>query len=305
MASDPFSDILALVNAEAVLSGGFSAGGDWAIRFPARDKLKFCAIVRGRCWIQIENEEVSLEAVAGDVLLLTPGRSFVLFSQLSADPIDGAKVFAGNFGKILSLGGGDDFLQIGGHVQLDPINGKVLADVLPPWIHIHADSPQAPILQWILNQLVQEKSVDLIGAKTVFKQLAQLLFVQVIRAHQSGISDFPAGWLKALSDPQIGRAIRNLHDEPGRHWTLDELAKIAAMSRTNFALRFKMVAGVPPLTYLFNWRMQLAEQELRVKKTPIATLAQSLGYTSESAFSNAFKRINGMAPKTYRDLAEN
>src|SRR4051794_30079420 len=92
-----------------------------------------------------------------------------------------------------------------------------------------------------------------------------------------------------------------MHGDPGGPWQLEELAKSSAMSRTTFALRFKTVAGVPPLTYLHDWRMRIAVRVLREEDTPLSTLAVSLGYSSESAFSNAFKRTIGMAPKCYRD----
>jgi AraC-like DNA-binding protein len=91
-----------------------------------------------------------------------------------------------------------------------------------------------------------------------------------------------------------------MHGDPGRSWRPDELAKVAAMSRTTFALHFKTVAGVAPLAYLTEWRMRLAERALREENGPVAALARSLGYTSESAFSNAFKRVTGSAPKRYR-----
>lgn len=91
-----------------------------------------------------------------------------------------------------------------------------------------------------------------------------------------------------------------MHAEPGRAWQLEELAKASAMSRTTFAHHLKTAAGVPPLTYLTEWRMRLAERALREENTPVSVLAGQLGYTSESAFSNAFKRITGNAPKRYR-----
>jgi AraC-like DNA-binding protein len=109
-----------------------------------------------------------------------------------------------------------------------------------------------------------------------------------------------AGWLRALGDPRIAPALRLMHDDPARPWQLDELAKACAMSRTTFAFHFKKSAGVAPLTYLAQWRMRLAERTLRERNTPVALIAQSLGYTSESAFSNAFKRMTGQSPKAYR-----
>jgi hypothetical protein len=142
MASDPVSDILKLVNAETVVSGGFTAGGSWAVRFPASDEIKFCAIVKGNCCARLDGEAEPVLAAKGDVLLLSARRSFVLASDLGAAPVDAIEVFAGNVSKIAKLGDGDDFSQIGGHVRLDPASGGLLADVLPPWIHIRAASRQ-------------------------------------------------------------------------------------------------------------------------------------------------------------------
>ncbi|NUP63307.1 MAG: helix-turn-helix transcriptional regulator, partial [Nonomuraea sp.] len=92
--------------------------------------------------------------------------------------------------------------------------------------------------------------------------------------------------------------------DPGHPWQLEELARAAAMSRTTFAVRFKEAAGVPPLTYLLDWRMSLAARALRQESVPVATLARSVGYTSESAFSNAFKRAVGVAPRRYRETVK-
>jgi AraC-like DNA-binding protein len=200
---------------------------------------------------------------------------------------------------------GDEWVQIGGKIRLDPHAGALLADMLPPWIHARASSPQAPVLQWLLDQIVREREGELPGAGVASAQLAQLMFVQLLRAHmaQSQPEALPAGWLRALGDPRIAPALRLMHGEPAKAWQLEELAHAVAMSRTTFATRFKAAAGVPPLTYLHNWRMRLAEQGLREGSTPLLALGLSLGYASESAFSNAFKRSMGVSPKRYRDAA--
>jgi AraC-like DNA-binding protein len=212
-------------------------------------------------------------------------------------------VFSPNVSEIVNLGGGEDCLQIGGFVRLDPASGGLLADVLPLLIHIRATSPRATVLQWLLDQLVQERAAELPGANLASAQLAQLIFIQILRAHLEASGDLGAGWLRALGDKRIAPALRLMHSDPARSWQLEELAKATAMSRTTFVVRFKTVAGVPPLTYLLNWRMRLAEHALRADDVPVSALALSLGYTSESAFSNAFKRIIGMAPKRYRHAA--
>lgn len=299
--ADPFSDILRLANAQSVVSGGFTAGGSWAIRFPAFDKLKFAAMIRGSCSLMVDGDEEPVNVEAGDVFLLSLQRPFVLASDLAAVPIEAATVFSPNVSAVVNLGGGESCLQIGGFVRLDPASGSLLADVLPPLIRVQAASPHATPLRWLLDQLVQEQVGERPRASLASAQLAQLIFIQILRAHLEASGELEAGWLRALGDKRIAPALRLMHSDPARSWQLEELARATAMSRTTFVVRFKTVAGVPPLTYLLNWRMRLAERALREEDIAVSALALSLGYTSESAFSNAFKRTIGMGPKRYRD----
>jgi len=303
VSGDPFSDILKLTSAEAFVTGGFTAGGRWAIRFPAPKTIKFFAVVKGQCWVIIENHPEPIQFEAGDVGLMTAQRSFVLASAPNISPVDAMSLFSGAGRTTAKLGNGRDFAHIGGHVLLDPASGRLLADVLPPWIHVPGASVQATTFRWLLDQLVEERAVELPGAQLASAQLAQLLFIQVLRAHLKTSARMPSGWLRALADPRIAPALRLMHADPSRTWHLDELAKSVAMSRTTFALHFRTVAGVAPLTYLTEWRMRLAERALREETTPIATIARSLGYTSESSFSNAFKRVTGNAPKACRSAS--
>jgi AraC-like DNA-binding protein len=300
MVSDPFSEILKLSNAQTTISGGFTAQEPWGIRFPAPEKIKFFAIIKGACWLRLDGAPAPVQVQTGDVIVLCAQRGFVLSSDLETDLIDAHSLFKGITGEIVKLGEGEDCVQIGGHVRLDPASGNLLSDALPPVIHVRSGSPQAGILQWLLDQLVHEGTKGLPGASVASAQIAQLLFVQVLRAHLDNAEPFPAGWLRALGDPRIAPALSLMHGEPGRAWQLHELARAVAMSRTTFALHFKNVVGVPPLTYLLNWRMHLAERALREDNAQVSAVALSLGYTSESAFSNAFKRVMGQAPKRYQ-----
>lgn len=301
MAIDPFSDILKFTNAVSLVTGGFTAGGAWAIRFPAPDKIKFFAVVKGQCWVDIEGEIEPVHFQTGDVGLLAAKRSFVLASDPGVAPVDAMELFSAAGSSTAQLGDGLDFAHVGGHVLLDPASGRLLSDVLPPWIHVPAASPQAANFRWLLDRLVEEQAAELPGAQLASAQFAQLLFIQILRAHLQASDLMPAGWLRALADPRIATALRLMHGDPGRSWHLDELARACAMSRTTFADRFKAVAGVAPLTYLTEWRMRLAERALREDSTPVSVIAPSLGYTSESAFSNAFKRVTGTSPRTYRN----
>lgn len=300
MTVDPFSDVLSLTNAEAVVTGGFTAGGPWAIRFPGRDKIKFFAVVKGSCWVSLEGVAEPFHFETGDVGLLAARRGFVLASDPGIEPVDAMSLFSGSGRTLATLGDGTEFAHIGGHVMLDPTRGGLLANILPPWIHTRAASPQAAIFRWLLDRLIEERDTGQPGAQLASAQLTQLLFIEILRSHLDKASLMPAGWLRALAEPRIAPALRLMHGDPARAWHLEELAKACAMSRTSFAFQFRTVAGIAPLAYLTEWRMRLAERALRDERTPVAVIARSLGYASESAFSNAFKRINGKSPTAYR-----
>ena len=300
MNADPFSDILRLTQAQSLLTGGFSAGGRWAVRFPAPDKIKFFAVVKGSCWARLEGQAEPARFEAGDVGLLSAHLWSILSSDLETEPIEAMALFSGAGRSTAQLGDGSTFVHLGGHVLLDPVSGPLLLNVLPPWIHIRASSPHATAFGWLLERLVAERAESQPGSRLASAQLSQLLFIEILRAHLATSAQLDAGWLRAWSDARIAPAIRAMHEDPARTWHLEDLAQACAMSRTTFATYFKTVAGVPPLTYLADWRMRLAERALRDAATPVSVVAQTLGYASESAFSHAFKRATGNSPKAYR-----
>jgi AraC-like DNA-binding protein len=300
MIVDPASDILEFTKAQTLVTGGFTASGAWALHFPVPKSIKFFAVLRGRCWAAIDGLAEPVAFGPGDVGLLAAPRAFVLASDISVPPKDAMQVFGGAGKTEVTLGDGSDFEYIGGHVLLDPVSGRFLADVLPPWVHVPADRPDAAVFRWLLEQLRVERTSAAFGAQLASAQLAQLLFIHILRTHLAVSDVLPTGWLRALSDPRLAAALRMMHGEPGRAWGLEELAQAASMSRTAFAVRFRSLAGTTPLAYLTAWRMRLAERALREDQVPIAAIGQTLGYSSESAFSNAFKRETGVSPQGYR-----
>ncbi|MDB6079028.1 MAG: AraC family transcriptional regulator, partial [Akkermansiaceae bacterium] len=255
MAADPLSEILRLADARSVVSGGFTAGGAWAIRFPEMLKMKFCALVKGGCLLAIDGQKKPIRAEEGDVFLLCAQRAFTLASDLSVPAVEAAAVFTNDQEPFSQVGEGEDCSVIGGFVYLDPASGELLAGVLPPLIHVRAAAPQATVLRWLLDQFVREGEGALPGSTLVSVQLAQLMFVQILRLHLAGSGALPSGWLRALADPRLAPVMGLIHSDPARAWHLEELAKAASMSRTAFAVHFKAVAGIPPLAYLTEWRM--------------------------------------------------
>lgn len=283
-----------------MVTGGFTAGGRWALRFPVPDKIKFFAIIKGSCWVILDGESDPVLFSAGDVGLLSARRSFILASHCDVEPIDAMSVFSGKGKPHSPIGEGDDFGHIGGHILLNQASGKLLMQVLPPWIHIPAESPQAVSFRWLLDQLVQERIHEQSGSQLASTQLAQLLFIHILRAYLKTPDALSSGWLAILADKRLAPALHLIHADPARNWHLEELAKSCAMSRTTFAQNFRIKAGITPGAYLQQWRMRLAEKALSEGTDPISVVAQSLGYTSVSAFNNVFKRDTGLTPKAWR-----
>ncbi|APR74976.1 Transcriptional regulator, AraC family protein [Minicystis rosea] len=303
MLHDAFSDVLALVGARSAIAGGFVAGGRWAIRFPPPALVKFFIAARGECWLQVDGEAAPARLREGEVFLLAAPRSFRLASALDVPPRAASELFSGAASDIPRIGEGDTFLFFGGHVSFEDAQAPLIIESLPPVLHLPAGGAEAGTLQTLIHLLLEEHRATRPGASFAATQIAQLMFLQILRACAAETGPGISGRLRILADRRLAPALQHMHAEPGRAWQLDELARLAGMSRTAFAVHFKAVAGVAPLAYLTEWRMRLAQRELDRTNTSFAELAATLGYASESAFSTAFKRVTGLSPKHYRAKA--
>mgnify|MGYP001964638855 FL=1 len=154
------------------------------------------------------------------------------------------------------------------------------------------------MLRWALEQLALELKQGSPGGALMADHLAQIMLLQVLRLWLA--SGKQSGWLGALADHRLTRALGAMHAEPQRRWTLVELAGLAGMSRTTFAERFRDVVGQTPLDYLASWRMRLAADRLHRSADSVAAIGFSVGYESEAAFSTAFRRVTGRTPMQYR-----
>ncbi|AYM14698.1 MULTISPECIES: AraC family transcriptional regulator [Agrobacterium] len=294
---DPLSEVFSVLDMRSAASSRLEAGGSWGLRFPAQAHLKFSTLLRGRCWIRLDGEPPQcLEA--GDTYLLNNTPPYVLASDPEQEAEDAAPLYARTQSNVVRHRGADTALLGGGFV-FEAGNAQLLLASLPSFIHIRSSEPAAAILRGTLEVLDIELAGKHIGSSLMARRLADILLVQVLRAYVSTHGTDSAGWLGALVDRRIGAALNLMHQNVGRNWKVDELASAAGMSRSGFALRFKELVGIPPLDYLTRWRMFLARDALRKGDASIATLAAELGYSSESAFANAFKRILGRAPKRY------
>lgn len=304
MHSDPLSDVLDLADARCVLSGTLLAGGEWSRKFQRSDAVKFLAVVRGSCWLTTEGNSAAPACFeAGDVVITNGAPPIVLASTsellASATCVPLERDAEGN----LRIGEGAHFMMIGGLLEVDEQRCGFLRESLPPLIHVSGQQGEAAKLRWLLTELAEEMLRNRAGSATAITHLAKLLFVEALRLHIEDEKSEQAGWLTALDDRRISIALRGVHADPSHHWTLEELAKLSGMSRTSFAVRFRDVVGMPPLTYVLNWRIRLAERELSETDHSVADIARSVGYGSESAFSNAFSRATGLSPGRFRKEA--
>ena len=304
MFADPLSDVLDLADARCVLTGTLIAGGDWGRKFKRSQAVKFLAVVRGTCWLTTDAPSSAQERFeAGDVLITNGAPGIILASHpdgLADAP--SAPLRRDEEGN-LRAGEGSDFMMIGGLLEVDEQRCGFLRESLPPMVHVSGQRDQAAKLRWLLTALAEEMQGQRAGSTTAITHLAKLLFVEALRLHIEFEAIDRSGWLTALDDRRISIALRAIHADPSHGWNLEELAKLSGMSRTSFAVRFRDVVGVPPLTYVLNWRMRLAERELSETDHSVADIAWSLGYGSESAFSNAFSRATGCAPGRFRKEA--
>lgn len=294
---DPFSDVLNTLEIRSIRRTRLEASGAWSLRFAASASLKFVAILRGRCWVTIPGQPAT-RLSAGDTYLLCD-TEHVITSNPALSPIDGMPLFEGPDNDVARLNG-NDTVALGGGIVLAPGGARFLLDTLPAFMLMRASSPAAGAIGKMLGLLENEIGRARLGESLVTSRLADILLIEALRAYAEEQGTASLGWVGALSDRQIGDAIRLMHSEIAHPWKVGELATAVGMSRSAFAQRFATLVGKPPLGYLRSWRMILALHALQHEKCTIGTLASRLGYASESAFGHAYKQTFGQSPRSAR-----
>jgi transcriptional regulator GlxA family with amidase domain len=178
-------------------------------------------------------------------------------------------------------------------------NMEFLTSSLPPVLMLKAGTATAEWVRGLLRRLEAEMIDGRPGADVICEEIMHMIFVEMIRSQSTGTH--AVGWIAALSDPQIVKALSAMHAAPGRHWRVEELASTSGLSRSQFAVRFASIVGQPPLEYLTRWRMMLAREALRERTATVAQVANEVGYGSEAAFGAAFKRVYGTSPRRSAD----
>jgi AraC-like DNA-binding protein len=282
------------------VSRRLEAGGAWALSFPGVEHVKFGAVHRGECWLSVETAGDASHLRVGDCFVLAGGAGYSVASAPGLDPVDGAPTFDAAVDGVGRIGGADEVVMTAGHFRFDDRSARLLLDVLPPLLVIGADEERGTPLRAALDLLAHESASSRLGASIVTERLGQIVFVEALRAAVEAGDREVGGWLAALADDRIGAALRLIHQDAGRRWTVPELAAAVHMSRSAFAQRFRALVGAPPLDHLLRVRMHAAGRDLRRGDVTVSAVGAAWGYTSDSAFSNAFKRVMGAAPSAWR-----
>jgi AraC-like DNA-binding protein len=297
--TDPLSEVLALLKPQSYTAGGFAVRGDIAIHFPKHPGIKCYAILAGQCWLAVESVPEPVLLTAGDCFLLPRGLPFRLATDLALEPVPYTLALT----RLSMNTEAPDVTEnaryiVGGHFAFAGSHAEMLLKSLPPIAHIRREEDKVA-MRWCLERMREELRNPQPGGSLITQQLAYMMLVQALRLHLTDTASAATGWLSALADKHMSLAITNMHEDPGRAWTLQSLAERVGMSRSVFALRFREIVGCTPMEYLTRWRMMLAADRLKNSGEGLSAIAHSLGYDSDSAFGKAFRRIMGCSPRQF------
>ena len=307
---DVLSDILNVVKLQGSLYFRTEFAPPYGVRVPAfANVARFHMAARGQCWIRVAGQD-AVALSAGDLMVIPHGAEHEICDapETPASALDdvveaagftgaGALVYGGAEGNA----GGMSASLVCGHFAFEPQVGRLLLDSLPPYVHIQGF--QAANNGWIdqaMKYIALEAHAGQPGADGVINRLSEIMFIQALR-HVAETAE--RGVLAGLRDPQIGRALSAMHKDPANEWSVDGLAREAAMSRTVFSERMRDCVGLAPMQYLTQWRMELASRMLADGGASLAQVAPRVGYRSVGAFIRTFKKHYGMGPGRYQKSA--
>jgi AraC-like DNA-binding protein len=301
---DPLADPLRLLKLTGVLHCAAHMTAPWGLEIPRIEHCMAIHIVnRGRFYLDIAGQPTR-EVKEGSLVMIPHGSEHQLLSapgeaatHLTDVPVE---LITDRFERMHFGGGGAETHISYCGVRYDPLGAMRILQVLPLVIHVDTLESKDEWLQETARFITREADAMRPGSEAIITRLADIVVVQAIRFWLSS-ADGQHGWLAALKDRQIGRALAAIHRQPSVEWSVDKLANDIGMSRSSLAARFKELVGVSVMQYVTEWRMQLARVDLSDGQT-VAAIAEKYGYQSESAFSRAFKRVFDIPPGQVRQI---
>jgi AraC-like DNA-binding protein len=317
---DVLSDVLRAIRLTGAVFFDMEAHSPWVGTTPASELIAglvhpgaehiicFHAVTAGSCWVGLADGSLPpMHLNAGDIVIIPWGDAHFLSSHpgMRGEPDIEAYREAASRRRpqphVLNqtAGGVEACHFVCGYLSCDLRPFNPLLDALPSLFHARASTASQGWLAGVIQAAVTETEDESAGRETMLAKAAELLFIEVLRKHISGLPEDARGWLSGLRDRHVGVALQLIHDKPAQDWTLEALARAAGLSRSALAKRFNHYVGAPPIEYLGRWRMQVAGRLLDEGAT-IADAAARVGYESEVTFNRAFKRLVGIPPGAWR-----
>jgi AraC-like DNA-binding protein len=301
---DVLTEVMSLLRTQGQLYGRLELSAPFGLSFPGNQGI--CLVVtRGSCLLVVDDLP-AIPLVGGDFVFLPAPETYTLTSDVVQHARSAARLVPpAEFHRTRLIeqgGGGTPVSVIAGCFTFASPESEMLVKHLPQVVHLQASSHESPWFASTIQHLAAEAKEDKPGSAAIVDRLAEVLFVQAMRSQISAmLGSARPSWLRAIVDPQIGQALRLMHGEPHRSWTVPTLATGVAMSRSAFAERFRSLVGEPPLVHLTQWRIVRAAAMLRGHRpVTMLSVATAVGYESESSFGKAFKRVMGTSPGEYR-----
>ena len=293
--ADPLSEIISLLQPRTVYAKRISGAGRWGVRYSRFDQPSFAAVLEGRCRLAVDGHR-ALTLEAGDFVLLpaTPGFTMSGFQPVHLERVD-PKLMSASTAEVRhgTRGGRPDVRLLGGYFAFDSPDHALLVSLLPAIFHVRGASRLTTLVRLVAEESSERRS----GRDLVLARLVEILLIEALRSTPG--EDTPPGLLRGLSDARLAPALRQMHAQLARSWTVPQLAKTAALSRSTFFERFSRNVGLSPMEYLLAWRMAVAKDLLRRHELGIDEVAERVGYASASTFSTAFSRHVGEPPGRY------
>ena len=304
--TDPLAEVVTLLQPGMAYSKIVAGAGNWRVRRAERGQPFYCAMLEGSCWLQVERQP-PVTLAPGDFVLIPAASDFTTTSLAPPPPgIDSRpmELAPGEF-RLGDPDGEPEVRFVVGHCAFGAPDAALLVSLLPQLVHVRGEGRLATLVQLVRDESRARRA----GRELILERLLEVLFIEALRAidhadhaGQTGNEASP-GLLRGLADARLATALRCMHEDPARAWTVAELAREAALSRSAFFERFSGAVGVTPMDYLLAWRMARAKALLRSDKQAIAEVAARVGYSSASTFSVAFARHVGMPPARYARTA--
>jgi hypothetical protein len=270
---EPLADVITLLRPRAAGTKVIRGAGRWAVRPSRMDFAGFGLGLIGECWLAVDGYK-PVRLAKGDFVLMPANPGFTMASDLACEvvSIDAQEAPACQAGEV-RYGDPDreaDFKLLVGYFQLDSVNRSLLSGLLPTLVHIQASHPAAGRLKPTIDSIVEEALADRPGRDLVVDRLIEVLLVEALRFRSEGVDAIgQPGLLAGLADPLLARALRRLHGDVAHAWSVEELARLAGLSRSAFSERFSQKVGVPPMQYLIDWRMALAKSHAPAGLAPL------------------------------------